>query len=215
MIKACPALSEMGAVVNTPMAAPAGAARSPVVLSYAKAWPSPFAVVVKMPGDAGTTLTLCGADVPLPRVTTMFTVPLLWPDGSTLNGSCALICPDCPEPTKYSPALMSLKVTDITSLNVVDIGMVSAKAVEAARFVPKMDTREPGATPPAPTVVCACARDTQTNIPRANPTDRIIPSISILVDPLMLTQAPTKDFTCAAVPRARLRSRSECVRAYL
>src|ERR1039457_1866391 len=83
MIKACPALSEMGAVVNTPMAAPAGAARSPVVLSYAKAWPSPFAVVVKMPGDAGTTLTLCGADVPLPRVTTIFTVPLQRNVGST------------------------------------------------------------------------------------------------------------------------------------
>jgi hypothetical protein len=40
-----------------------------------------------------------------------------------------------------------LNVTDVTSLNPVGSGMALALAVEAARFVPKMDTMEPGATP--------------------------------------------------------------------
>jgi hypothetical protein len=75
----------MAVVVKLPMDAPAGAASVPVVLSYAKAWPSPFAVVVKMPGAAGATVTFCGADVPLLRVTTIFAVPPSWPDGSTLK----------------------------------------------------------------------------------------------------------------------------------
>ena len=57
-IKACPELTEMGAVWKIPMGSPAGAARSPVLLSYANAWPVPCAFVVKMPGDAGTTFTL-------------------------------------------------------------------------------------------------------------------------------------------------------------
>src|ERR1700691_930910 len=144
MIKACPELTEMGDVVNGPMGAPTGAARSPVVLSYAKAWPSPFAVVVKMPGDAGATVIFCGAEVPLLRVTMTFIVPLSWPGGSTLNGSCALIWFSL---TKYSPAGILLNVTDVTSLNAVGSGMAPAAAVEAARFVPKMDTMEPGATP--------------------------------------------------------------------
>src|ERR1039457_2657959 len=113
MIKACPELTEMGAVVKRPMGAPAGAASAPVVLSYANAWPSPFAVVVKMPGDAAATVTFLGVDVPLPRVTTMFAVPLSWP-GSTLNGSCALIWFLL---TKYRPAGIPLNVTDATSLN--------------------------------------------------------------------------------------------------
>src|ERR1022692_2138168 len=132
MIKACPELTEMGAVVKGPMGAPAGAASAPVVLSYANAWPSPFAVVVKMPGDAAATVTFLGVDV-----------PLSWP-GSTLNGSCALIWFLL---TKYRPAGIPLNVTDATSLNAVGSGMALATAVEAARFVPKMDTTEPGATP--------------------------------------------------------------------
>src|ERR1700691_3565385 len=139
MIKACPELTEMGSVWKIPMGAPAGAAGSPVLLSYAKACPVPSAFVVKMPGDAGTTFTLCGADAPLLRLTTMSTVPV-----GTVNGSCALICPEL---TKYNPAGIPLKVTDVTSLNAVGSGMVFPEDVEAAKFVPKMDTREPGATP--------------------------------------------------------------------
>src|ERR1035438_2251843 len=90
MIKACPELMEIGAVVKGPMGAPANAASAPVVLSYANAWPSPFAVVVKIPGDAAVTTTFCATDVPLLRETTMFTAPPS-PVGSKLNGNCALI----------------------------------------------------------------------------------------------------------------------------
>ena len=113
------------------------------MLSYAKAWPIPFAVVVKMPGATGATVAFWAADVPLLRVPTMFTVPLSRPS-STLNGSCALIWFRL---TKYNPAGILLNVTDVTSLNPVGSGMALALAVEAARFVPKMDTMEPGATP--------------------------------------------------------------------
>jgi hypothetical protein len=144
MIKACPEPIEIGAVPRLPIDAPAGAATAPVVLSYAKAWPLPFAVVVKMPGDTGTTVTFCGAEVPLLRVTTMLTVPRLWP-GSTSKGSCALIWFG---PTKYSPAGIPFNVTDVTSLNAVGSGIALATEVEAAKFVPKMDTMEPGAAPP-------------------------------------------------------------------
>ena len=42
---------------------------------------------------------------------------------------------------------MPLKATDVTSLKVVGKGMALAGTLEAARFVPKMDTIEPGATP--------------------------------------------------------------------
>jgi hypothetical protein len=96
MIKACPELTEMGAVVKGPMARsrPARRDRRLVLLSYARRLAKRrLHFAVKMPGDAGTTFTVCGADAPLLRVTTMFAVPLVWPDGSTLNGSCALICP--------------------------------------------------------------------------------------------------------------------------
>jgi hypothetical protein len=40
-----------------------------------------------------------------------------------------------------------LKVTDITSLHVADSGMVSGWGIVVARFVPKIATMDPGATP--------------------------------------------------------------------
>jgi hypothetical protein len=92
MINGSREVIEMGADVKLPILTVAGAATAPVLLLYAKAWPIPFAVVVKIPGDAGTMGTGCGADVPLVRVTTTFTEPLSWPVGRTLNGICALIC---------------------------------------------------------------------------------------------------------------------------
>jgi hypothetical protein len=42
---------------------------------------------------------------------------------------------------------MLLKVTEVTSPSVVDSGIVFAIDNPLARFVPKMETSEPGATP--------------------------------------------------------------------
>src|ERR1039457_1644512 len=67
MINGSREVIEIGADVKLPILVPAGAATAPVLLLYAKAWPIPFAVVVKIPGDAGTIGTVCGAEVPLAR----------------------------------------------------------------------------------------------------------------------------------------------------
>jgi hypothetical protein len=99
--------------------APAGAAITPSALSVAIACPAPLALVVKIPGSADATCTVCGEEDPALVVTTTFTTALVLPSASTSHGTCALICP---EETKYNGARTLSKVTEVTLPSVVGSG---------------------------------------------------------------------------------------------
>src|SRR5262245_1492034 len=95
-----------------------------------------------MPGENGPIWMALGVEAAPLRVTTMLAVPVSVPAGRVFHGSWALIWPAL---TNASGAGTLLKVTE-TLASDVDKGMESAEAVDVARFVPKIDTRDPGVT---------------------------------------------------------------------
>src|SRR5579883_1139616 len=90
-----------------------------------------------MPGAVGLIATALGTLDPAALVTTMFAELPVKPDGSW-----ALICRG---PTKNRGAGRPLKVTEVPPSEV-DSGTVLAVASPEAKFVPKIETIEPGAT---------------------------------------------------------------------
>jgi hypothetical protein len=98
-----------------------------------------------MPGAMGTICTVVGADAVPFTLTTTLTVPEAAPVGNNPNGNCALTCEGVPGIMLNIGAGRLLTVTE-TPPSKFGSGVSLADAMTGARFAPKIETSEPGAT---------------------------------------------------------------------
>src|SRR5262252_1999006 len=132
----------------------------------------------------------------------MFAVPEVVPEGRTSHGSWAFTCPS---ETKYRPAGIPLKVTDVPSI-LAERGIVSPGMVAEARPLPKIATRPPGATawplaklaplmtPPLKMDGCAAATPANIDVQAANRASLSIrsPRLTISLDRPEQTREPVQ-----------------------